>query len=106
MVSIFRKLWAIVLVLSIFWMCSGFLMVRESAQTADIELGSQETEGASDLGIAVGSTVMLSFFFCTGIPALFISAFLFWRNGVRITEDRRHDEMMTGNLDALPRNQR
>lgn len=94
MTTFFRGLWGILVLLSIGWMCVGFSVTSQSAQEVDAEYNDAQSEAASDLGVGVGASISLIFFVCTGLPAFLLSSVLYWRNGVKIREDKRHREQM------------
>lgn len=75
-------------------MCMGVMSTSQSVVETDAEFSDAETEDASDLGIAAGASLGLGLFFCTGIPFFILFGLLYWRNGVKIREDKRHQEQL------------
>lgn len=97
MTKFFRAFWGILLLLSIGWICLGVMATSQSVVETDAEFADAETEDASDLGIGIGASLSLSVVLCTGLPFFILFGLLYWRNGVKLQEDKRHQEQ----LDAM-----
>ena len=93
MSKFFRKLWGILLLLSVAWIGYGFI----ASSTSAVEVGQTATSDAELLGVGIGASLGLSLFLCTGLPVFFISGFFYWRNTSKLEElakDRRHAEQL------------
>jgi uncharacterized membrane protein len=89
--KVFRWVWGILTLLSCGWVTMGLMAVVD---VADKQLGTTQaqTSAAYQAGTMLGGGISTAFFLCTGVPALLLFAFLFWRNGVAIRESKRHEE--------------
>lgn len=95
MQRIFRVIWGILTLLALGWMCYG-LFVSSSAYA---EVAGRSTNNAQQAGAALGASMGVGAFLCTGAPFLVLFAVLYWRNGVALREVKQHNEM----LDAVAR---
>lgn len=97
---ILRWFWGILVLLSILWIVYGF-SASSTAYSNTVENNTAENEEAYEAGAAIGAGIGITFFLCTGIPVLLLSAILYWRNGVgmqrkkdALETERRHQEQM------------
>lgn len=93
---LFRKrLFTILAVLALAWIAFGFLANSNYNAIQDQKVGIETSEsGAYQAGQFVGSSMLIGFFLCTGLPAFITFALLAWRNGVGLTNERRHREIL------------
>lgn len=88
---VFRWVWGILSLLSCGWLVIGLTVLSSATdkQMASAQAQQSAAYGLGTLAAAGGSTLVV---LCTGVPALLLFAFLFWRNGVAIRESKRHEE--------------
>lgn len=65
-------------------------------QTVDQNPNADGTtaDAAFNAGAGIGGGLGVTFFACTGIPALLLFGLLSWRNGVGIKTEQRHREQI------------
>lgn len=81
-----RVIWGFLALVSAGWICYGFYVANYAANAV-----SRPDDGAAEqIGTALGTSIGIGFFLCTGLPFFVVFAFLFWRNNVAITRARRH----------------
>ena len=85
-----RLFWFLAFV-ALLWMSAGF-MVSGDAYSSTVAGVSSESYQA---GAAIGASIGLSLFLCTGLPTFFLFALLAWRNGAGLRAEKRHQEMLT-----------
>lgn len=85
---IWRNIWGILALLSLAWMCYG-LTASSSAFSQATETNSSETYQA---GAAIGASMGIGVFICTGLPFLLIFLFAYGRAGASIRSERQHRE--------------
>jgi hypothetical protein len=105
MKSIIRNFFGLLVLLSMGWICFGIYastaafdeVTQENAATAQTELERE----AGDAGAAIGASLGLGAFFCTGIPLFLFSLVVYWQMGRSIQRvkdnkeaERRHQEML------------
>lgn len=88
----FRKnLFTILAILSLAWIIYGFSAtgraVNETAQSAQ-----GQSSSAFQAGAAIGGGIGITFFLCSGGLPFVVFALLAWRNGVGLTNKKRHEE--------------
>lgn len=105
MKKVIRGVMGLLVLLSIAWGCFGIYTVTMSydemtSSEAMIEEGVTNQE-SYEAGAAMGSTIGLAFYACTGIPLFLFSLFVYWQMGRSIqrdkaetTAERRHKELM------------
>lgn len=89
---LFRKrLFTILACLCLLWIAYGCTTVN---RVTDKQLQTQQvqTSSAAQAGTLIGASIGLTIFLCTGVPLFFLFALLAWRNGVGITNKKRHEE--------------
>lgn len=93
---LFRKrLFTILAILALGWIALGFLSTSSYNAKRNLEVGAEVVERPGyQTGQAVGSTLALSFFLCSGIPAFTVFSLLAWRNGVGLRNQREHRELL------------
>src|SRR5574342_1176751 len=99
MARFFRFLWGLLFLASCGWVSYGVLVTGNvanqvlSAATATPNglptLDPTLAKGATATGVFIGSGLSLAFFLCSGLPALLIFGFLYWRNGVALREAKK-----------------
>jgi parvulin-like peptidyl-prolyl isomerase len=94
-------LFSILALLSLGWIALGFSatsqVVSDISKTAvptSQYLSPEDAKAARDVGTAIGSTMSLGVFLCTGLPLLIVSSLLAWRNQVGIRSEKRHKEQI------------
>lgn len=80
------RLFTLVAGLAMLWMIYGLSAVSNRPPVS--------TDGAA-VGQAVGSTITVALFACTGVPVFVLALFLSWRNRVGLREQVRHQEKLT-----------
>lgn len=87
----FRIVWGILTLVSIAWMCYG-LTITATVTNDQLETISGRNADAQQAGTLLGASAGLSFFICSGLPFLLAFGLLYWRNGVAIREEKRHEQ--------------
>lgn len=89
--KVFRWVWGILTLLACGWVSLGLMSV---VNVADKQLGSAQAQASAayQAGTMIGGGISTALFLCTGVPALLLFGFLYWRNGVAIRESKRHEE--------------
>lgn len=90
MFRVWRTIWGVLTLLSLAWLCYG-LLVSSSAYE---QVTQNATSEAAQAGVALGASMGVGLFLCTGLPFLLIFGFLYWRNGVAMRNERQHAEML------------
>jgi hypothetical protein len=85
----FRIVWGILTLLAMSWLCYGLTTVSNVASN-QLESATARSSDAYQAGTAIGASLGIGFFLCTGFPFLLLFGFLYWRNGVAIREAKRH----------------
>lgn len=87
---IWRNIWGVLALLSMAWMCYG-LAASSSAFSQAAEKNSSE---AYQAGAALGASMGIGVFICTGLPFLLIFLFAYGRAGASIRSERQHRETL------------
>lgn len=90
MARFFRAVWGICLLFSVGWICLGLANVTNVAG----DLIESNTSESYQAGVALGSGVGFTLYACTGLPLILLFGFLYWRNGIAIREEQRHQQTM------------
>lgn len=90
MQRVWRNIWGVLTLLSVVWMCYGFV----ASSNAYSSVVSTNTSDAYKSGAAIGATAGIGIFLCTGIPFFLLFVILYWRNGVAIRRAKDHAEMI------------
>jgi hypothetical protein len=93
-IRIWRNIWAVLALLSFGWICYGF-MVSSQAYT-EVSQGASQ---AGQAGAAIGASMGIGLFLCTGLPFALIFLYAYSRAGAAIRSERQHHET----LEALGR---
>lgn len=110
----FRWIWGIATLLSCGWIVYGLAatsavvsqvasvtptvqVVKNAAGTPVATVDPKLIQAAAAAGTVVGAGISTTIFLCTGIPALLLFGFLYWRNGVAMRNAKQHAET----IDAL-----
>lgn len=89
---LFRKrLFTVLALLAVLWMAYG---CTATSQVTDKQLQSQQAQSSSayQAGTFIGAGLSGTLVLCTGVPFFFLFALLAWRNGVGLTNKKRHEE--------------
>lgn len=90
----FRKnLFTILALLSIAWIIYG-LSATSSAASRQLQSEQAQESAAYQAGTAIGAGLSTTIFLCTGGPLFVVFALLAWRNGVGLTNKKRHEETL------------
>lgn len=84
----FRIVWGILTLAACGWIAYGVNISRQAAAVTAASAGSD----AGVAGAMLGGGLGIGFFLCTGLPFFLLFLVLYWRNGVAITNKRRHAE--------------
>lgn len=85
-----RVVWGVLTLASMAWLCYG-ISISSSAYTT---VASKSATDAGKAGAAIGASLGIGVFLCTGgLPLLFFGL-LYWRNGVGLRNARRHQELI------------
>ena len=87
---VWRNIWGILALLSMAWMCYG-LAASSSAFSQSTETNSSE---AYQAGAAIGASMGIGVFICTGLPFLLIFLFAYGRAGASLRSERQHRETL------------
>jgi hypothetical protein len=91
-----KRLFTILAVLALAWMALGFLSTSSYNTKRNVEVGAETSTSAGyQAGQVVGSGMVITFFLCTGLPALVTFSLLAWRNAVGLRNERMHREEVT-----------
>lgn len=85
----FRIVWGLLTLLAVGWLCYGLTTVSNVASN-QLDSAVARNSEAYQAGTAIGASLGIGFFLCTGLPFLLLFGFLYWRNGVAIREAKRH----------------
>ncbi len=86
-----RTVWGILTLLSIGWMCYGVV----ASSNAYGQVVSNSTNESYQAGAAIGASLGLTFYLCSGAPFFLLFLVLYWRNGVAITRAKQHTETIS-----------
>lgn len=86
---IWRNVWGVLTLLSFGWICYGLVI----SSTAYGEVATGATS-ATQAGAAIGASLGLGVFLCTGLPFALLFLYAYGRAGASIRTERQHQEMM------------
>ena len=92
-----RLFWFLAFV-ALLWIGYGFSTTGQVVN----EVGATAVSSAEQAGVAIGASIGLSLFLCTGLPIFFLFALLAWRNGAGLRAEKRHQEMLTASAGNKP----
>lgn len=90
----FRKyLFTILALLVVLWIINGLGII---GGTANKQLQSEQAQAsdAYQAGTVIGTGISGTIILCIGVPLFFLFALLAWRNGVGMTNKKRHEETL------------
>lgn len=90
MKRIWRNVWGILTLLSLLWIGYGFTISSSAYETV---AGRTATE-AGRAGAAIGASMGIGVFLCTGGGAFLFCLFLYARNGSAIRKEQQHAETL------------
>lgn len=86
-----KRLFTVLAILCLLWIAYG---CTSAGQVTSKQLQSQQAQSSTayQAGTLIGTSVISTVFLCTGVPLFFLFALLAWRNGVGLTNKKRHEE--------------
>lgn len=87
---LWRNVWGVLALLSLAWICYGFTI----SGNAFTETAAQTTSDAGKAGAAIGASLGITLFICTGLPLALIFLYAYARAGAAIRSERQHREVL------------